>query len=87
MTVTNPLAMLSPDEISAAGAVVRADARFPEGARFVHVVRDGRDASASRVAQARWLVYPRTRRQGIEWWEQRMRRAGSLDGIPGGPIA
>jgi primary-amine oxidase len=38
MTVTHPLAMLSPDEISTAGAVVRADARFPEGARFVHVV-------------------------------------------------
>ena len=45
---------------------------FPE-ARFVHVVRDGRDASASRVSQRRWLVYPRTRRQGLEWWEARIR--------------
>ena len=45
---------------------------FPE-ARFVHVVRDGRDASASRVAQQRMLVYPRTRKQGLEWWERRLR--------------
>lgn len=45
---------------------------FPE-ARFVHIVRDGRDASASRVAQTRGVVYPRNRRQGIEWWEARIR--------------
>jgi hypothetical protein len=44
---------------------------FPE-ARFIHVVRDGRDASASRVAQTRGLIRPRTRAQGIEWWEQRI---------------
>ncbi len=45
---------------------------FPE-AKFAHVVRDGRDASASRVGQTRGLVYPRTRRQGLEWWEERIR--------------
>ena len=45
---------------------------FPE-AKFIHVVRDGRDASASRVSQTRGLVYPRTRRQGLEWWEDRIR--------------
>jgi hypothetical protein len=45
---------------------------FPE-ARFVHVVRDGRDASASRVSQQRVLVYPRTRKQGLAWWERRIR--------------
>jgi primary-amine oxidase len=35
---THPLAMLTPDEISSASAIVRADARFPESAAFVHVV-------------------------------------------------
>ncbi|MCB0876701.1 MAG: sulfotransferase [Solirubrobacterales bacterium] len=46
---------------------------FPE-ARFVHVVRDGRDVAASRVGQARWLAYPRTMGQGLAWWESRIRR-------------
>lgn len=46
---------------------------FPE-ARFVHVVRDGRDASASRVSQTRGIIHPRNRKQGIVWWEQRMAR-------------
>lgn len=46
---------------------------FPE-AKFVHVVRDGRDAAASRVAQAGWLTHPRTMAQGLEWWESRIRR-------------
>jgi hypothetical protein len=45
---------------------------FPE-AKFIHVVRDGRDASASRVSQTHGLVYPRTRRQGLDWWEERIR--------------
>jgi primary-amine oxidase len=35
---THPLEMLSGEEITRAGAVVRADARFPEGATFVHIV-------------------------------------------------
>lgn len=46
---------------------------FPE-AKFVHVVRDGRDASASRVSQTRGLVYPITRNQGVRWFEERIRR-------------
>lgn len=46
---------------------------FPE-ARFVHVVRDGRDTAASRVGQARWLAGPRTMSQGLKWWERRIRR-------------
>jgi hypothetical protein len=54
---------------------------FPE-ARFVHVVRDGRDASASRVSQTR-LVAPRTRRAGLEWWERRIRAIDAgADAIP-----
>ena len=58
------------DTIAQAETLVRL---FPE-ARFVHAVRDGRDASASRVEQRGMLVYPRTRRQGLEWWERRIRR-------------
>jgi hypothetical protein len=46
---------------------------FPD-ARFIHVVRDGRDTGASRVAQARWLAKPRNLREGLEWWEARMLR-------------
>jgi hypothetical protein len=46
---------------------------FPE-ARFIHVVRDGRDAAASRVGQARWIAHPRTMREGLRWWEARIRR-------------
>jgi hypothetical protein len=46
---------------------------FPE-ARFIHVVRDGRDAAASRFGPTRWLTRPRTMRQGLEWWEARIRR-------------
>ncbi len=56
---------------------------FPD-ARFIHVVRDGRDAAASRVAQARWLAYPRTIGQGLQWWEARMRRIDAgMRAIPG----
>ncbi len=55
---------------------------FPE-AKFIHVVRDGRDASASRVRQGRGLLYPRTRVQGVRWWEGRVRRIeGALAGLP-----
>ena len=48
--------------------------RLFDEARFVHVVRDGRDASASRVAQTKGLVRPRTRVDGIRWWEERIVR-------------
>jgi hypothetical protein len=61
------------DTIASAPTLVRL---FGE-AKFIHVVRDGRDASASRVAQTRGLVYPRTRRQGLEWWEARIRAIDS----------
>jgi hypothetical protein len=59
----------STDNVAQAETLTRV---FPE-AKFIHVVRDGRDASASRVSQTRGLVRPRTRVQGIEWWEQRIR--------------
>jgi hypothetical protein len=58
------------DTVAQAATLVRI---FPD-ARFIHVVRDGRDASASRVSQTRGIVYPRTRRQGIDWFERRIRR-------------
>jgi hypothetical protein len=60
---------------------------FPT-AGFVHVVRDGRDASASRVSQTRGLLAPRTRMQGIAWWEGRLRAmdAGAR-AIPAGQLA
>jgi Sulfotransferase family len=57
------------DTVAQAPTLIRL---FPE-AKFIHVVRDGRDASASRVAQTRGLIYPRTRRQGLEWWDERIR--------------
>ena len=44
----------STDNVAAAPTLARL---FPE-AKFIHVVRDGRDASASRVAQTRGLVRP-----------------------------
>ena len=58
------------DTVAAAGTLGKL---FPE-ARFIHVVRDGRDVAASRVGQARWLSYPRTMDQGLDWWEARIRR-------------
>ncbi|HVL19185.1 MAG TPA: sulfotransferase [Gemmatimonadales bacterium] len=65
----------STDTVAQAATLVR----LFEEAKFIHVVRDGRDASASRVAQTRGVISPRTRRQGLEWWEERIRRvdAGS----------
>ncbi len=76
-TSTPGIVEQSTDNVAQAAMLLRL---FPE-ARFIHVVRDGRDSSASRVSQRRWLVYPRTRRQGLEWWEQRLRRvdAGARD--------
>jgi hypothetical protein len=71
------------DTVAQAPTLVRL---FPE-ARFVHVVRDGRDASGSRVMQTRRLIYPRTRRQGLDWWASRLRRidAGAR-AIPAGRL-
>ena len=73
----------STDTVAAAPTLARL---FPE-ARFIHVVRDGRDASASRVSQTKGIVRPRTRVEGIAWWEQRLRaiEAGA-DAIPEGRL-
>lgn len=57
------------DTIAEAATLLRL---FPE-ARFIHVVRDGRDSSASRVSQTIAFQKPRTRMQGLEWWERRIR--------------
>jgi hypothetical protein len=63
------------ETVSQAPTLVRL---FPE-ASFIHAVRDGRDASASRVSQTKGLIPPRTRAAGLEWWERRLREmdAGS----------
>ena len=67
---TSGLIEQSCDTIAQAPTLMRL---FPE-AKFIHVVRDGRDASASRVSQTRGRVYPRTRGQGLKWFEARIRR-------------
>jgi hypothetical protein len=58
----------STDTVAQAATLARI---FPD-ARFIHVVRDGRDASASRVAQTHGLIRPRTRADGIAWWRERV---------------
>jgi Sulfotransferase family len=62
--------------------------RIFEGARFIHSVRDGRDAASSRVAKGKGVVYPRNPKQGIEWWEGRLRRIDDAVGeIPADRLA
>jgi hypothetical protein len=65
---TRGLIEQSTDSVAQAATLTRI---FPD-ARFIHVVRDGRDASASRVAQTRGLTRPRTRKDGIAWWRERV---------------
>jgi hypothetical protein len=64
------LVEMSCDTVAQGSALLRV---FPD-TRFVHTVRDGRDAASSRVAKGRGVVYPRNPAQGIEWWEGRLRR-------------
>jgi hypothetical protein len=47
---------------------------FPE-ARFIHALRDGRDAGASKVAKREKAHHPRDVAEGIRWW------AGRIDAI------
>jgi hypothetical protein len=73
------LVEMSCDTVARGPALLRI---FPE-ARFIHSVRDGRDAASSRVAKGRGVVYPRNAEQGIEWWEGRLRRIdAAADEIP-----
>jgi hypothetical protein len=64
------LVEMSCDTVAQGPALLRIFA----GARFIHSVRDGRDAASSRVAKGKGVVYPRNPQQGIEWWEGRLRR-------------
>jgi sulfotransferase family protein len=57
--------------IAAAPALSRI---FPE-ARFIHAVRDGRDSGASKVSKRQKAHHPRDVREGIDWWEGRLRTA------------
>ena len=47
---------------------------FPE-ARFVHAVRDGRDAGSSKVEKRQKEHHPTDVEAGIDWWLERMRLA------------
>ena len=64
------LVEMSCDTVAEGPALLRI---FPD-ARFIHSVRDGRDAASSRVSKGKGVVYPRNPEQGIEWWEARLRR-------------
>ncbi len=59
---------------------------FPE-ARFVHSVRDGRDAGSSKVSKRQKRHHPTDAASGIDWWEGRLRLAEEgvrgLDGADG----
>ncbi|MGH2963658.1 MAG: sulfotransferase family protein [Solirubrobacterales bacterium] len=49
-------------------------ARLFGDAKLIHTVRDGRDAGASKVTKRQKSHHPRDGLEGIEWWEQRLRR-------------
>jgi Sulfotransferase family len=64
---------------------------FPE-ARFVHAVRDGRDAGSSKASKRQKEHHPRDVTDGIEWWLGRLRLAEEgVRGLPDpsrvGPIS
>lgn len=47
---------------------------FPDS-RLVHIVRDGRDAGASKVGKRQKPDHPRDVTEGVEWWLGRLERA------------
>ena len=46
---------------------------FPE-AKFIHTVRDGRDAGSSKVSKRQKRSHPRDEAEGLRWWEGRLRK-------------
>jgi Sulfotransferase family len=64
------LVEMSSDNVAAGRTLVRI---FPH-AKLIHTVRDGRDAGASKVTKRQKRHHPRDGLQGIQWWEQRLRR-------------
>lgn len=46
---------------------------FPE-AKFLHTVRDGRDAGSSKVSKRQKRSHPRDGSEGLRWWEGRLRK-------------
>ena len=57
---------------------------FPE-AKFLHTVRDGRDAGSSKVSKRQKRSHPRDGSEGLRWWEGRLRKieAGVRELPPG----
>lgn len=47
---------------------------FPES-KLIHIVRDGRDAGASKAGRRQKAHHPRDVVEGVEWWLERLTRA------------
>lgn len=60
---------MSSDTVLAGPTLLRL---FPE-ARFIHTVRDGRDAGSSKVEKRSKREHPTDVISGIDWWEKRIR--------------
>lgn len=59
---------------------------FPD-AKFIHTVRDGRDAGSSKVSKRQKRSHPRDGSEGIRWWEGRLRRIESgIRQLPEGAV-
>jgi hypothetical protein len=62
-------------------------ARLFPAARFVHTVRDGRDAGSSKVAKRQKREHPRDARQGVAWWRGRLAEAeAGARAVPSGRL-
>jgi len=57
---------------------------FPD-AKFVHAVRDGRDAGASKASKRQKKAHPRNGWEGLRWWEGRLAEIEKgIRGLPPG---